>query len=252
MSMLSNLNYDASKSEDKDILGSGATTPSDVYLGTIKVAYYSKAASGAIAVNLDIALDAGRNHRETIYISNRKGEFTYTDSRTNEAKYLPGFVSIDSLCLLTVGQPLVNVDKQVETKTLNIYNFEQRKEIPTDVPVLMPLVGKRVKLGLLEVRENKTKKNDSTGKYNPINEPRQYNTIDKFFRESDDRTTEEIKAKIAKAEFINKWTEKHQGKLNDKYKEVSGTGNAGAPGGAFAGAAQSSGSSTPPADNPFM
>lgn len=116
----------------------------------------------------------------------------------------------------------------------------------------MPLVGKAIKLGILEVRENKSKKNDSTGKYEPTNEERTYNTIDKFFRESDERTTEEIKGQIAKAEFINKWREKNADKLQDKYKPVTGTGTAGAPGGAFAGAATPAAGGAAPTNNPFM
>lgn len=107
MSMLGNLQYDASKSEDKDVLGGGKTVTSNVYEAVIKSAYYSKAASGAIAVNIEATLKGGRDFRETIYISNKQGSFTYKDTRTNEEKYLPGFVAIDSLCLLTVGQPLV-------------------------------------------------------------------------------------------------------------------------------------------------
>lgn len=48
-------------------------------------------------------------------------------------------------------------------------------------------------------------------------------------------TVGEIIAKKTEAVFIKEWLDKWQGKPNDKFKAVTQSGNAGVPGGAFAG-----------------
>ena len=237
MSFLDSAEYDAGNAVEKDVVGGGfKTLTSDVYQFEILLAYFSKSAGGAKAVNLELKnVATGNKHRFTTYVSNKQGSIKYKDKQTGELKYLPGFQSMDSLCLLAAGKPLVTLQDLTETKTINLYNYELKKEVPTDVPMLMPLIGKVIKAGVLEVIENKNAKNQSTGQYEPTNEKRTSNELDKFFRDRDDMTVGEIIAKKPEATFIKEWLDKWQGKPNDKFKAVTQSGNAGVPGGAFAG-----------------
>ena len=255
MGFLSGVDYNAQDAVESDVLGGGFKPfTSDVYDFEIKLAYYTKAQSGAVALNLELVTPDGRRLRDQNYITNKEGGNKFKDKQTGEMKYLPGFLTADSLCLLAAGIPLVKVDEQVETKTINLYSYEQKREVPTDVPMLMPLIGKRIKAGVLERIENKSKKNQSTGVYEPINEKRTVNVISKFFRQRDDLTVAEIKARLTDPKFIKDWIAQWQGKPDDRYKEVTGQGSAGMPGGSFAGA----GSNTAPdgttgdQDNLFM
>ena len=119
--------------------------------------------------------------------------------------------------------------------------------------MLMPLVGKAIKAGILKRKENKTKKNDQTGVYENLADSRQFNTAVRFFRPRDSLTVAEILAKVTEPKFYKTWLQANQGKLDDKYKEVKAdNGNAGVPTGNFAGAGSNTTSSEPPADNPFM
>lgn len=252
MGFLSGVDYNAEEAVESDVLGGGFKPfTSDVYDFEIKLAYYTKAQSGAVALNLELETPDGRKLRDQNYITNKAGGNKYEDKKTKEKKYLPGFVTADSLCLLAAGMPLVKVDEQVETKTINLYNYEAKREIPTDVPMLMPLIGKRIKAGVLERIQNKQKKADN-GEYVDTNEKRTVNVIHKFFRQRDDLTVAEIRARISDAKFIKDWLAQYQGKPDDRFKEVTGQGNSGMPSGAFAGAGNAPDGTTGDQDNLFM
>lgn len=238
MSFLDSAEYEAGNAVEKDVVGGGfKSLPSGVYGFDVLLAYCGKSKGGAKFVQLELKeVDTDNKRRFTIYVSNKEGSIKYKNKKTGALEYLPGFLTIDSLCLLTVGKPLVQLQAQIEKKTINLYNFELKREVPTEVDMLMPLIGQRIKAGILETIENKSAKNPSTGVYEPINEKRTINEIDKFFRDRDDKTVGEIVGKKEKAEFIDTWKAKWDGVPNDKYKAVAQAGNSGVPGGAFAGA----------------
>ena len=238
MSFLDSAEYEAGNAVEKDVVGGGfKSLPSGVYGFDVLLAYCGKSKGGAKFVQLELKeVDTDNKRRFTIYVSNKEGSIKYKNKKTGALEYLPGFLTIDSLCLLTVGKPLVQLQAQIEKKTINLYNFDLKREVPTEVDMLMPLIGQRIKAGILETIENKSAKNPSTGVYEPINEKRTINEIDKFFRDRDDKTVGEIVGKKEKAEFIDTWKAKWDGVPNDKYKAVAQAGNSGVPGGAFAGA----------------
>lgn len=238
MSFLDSAEYEAGNAVEKDVVGGGfKSLPSGVYGFDVLLAYCGKSKGGAKFVQLELKeVDTDNKRRFTIYVSNKEGSIKYKNKKTGALEYLPGFLTIDSLCLLTVGKPLVQLQAQIEKKTINLYNFDLKREVPTEVDMLMPLIGQRIKAGILETIENKSAKNPSSGVYEPTNEKRTINEIDKFFRDRDDKTVGEIVGKKEKAEFIDTWKAKWDGVPNDKYKAVAQAGNSGVPGGAFAGA----------------
>lgn len=238
MSFLDSAEYEAGNAVEKDVVGGGfKSLPSGIYGFDVLLAYCGKSKGGAKFVQLELKeVDTDNKRRFTIYVSNKEGSIKYKNKKTGALEYLPGFLTIDSLCLLTVGKPLVQLQSQIEKKMINLYNFELKREVPTEVDMLMPLIGQRIKAGILETIENKSAKNPYTGVYEPTNEKRTINEIDKFFRDRDDKTVGEIVGKKEKAEFIETWKTKWDGVPNDKYKAVAQAGNSGVPGGAFAGA----------------
>ena len=213
--------------ESGDFLGSGGPMESGVYDATIKMAYSGASPKGAkfVAVHLDID---GREHRETIYVTNRAGENFYT--RDGKKVPLPGFTTANDLALLSTGQALSNQD--FEEKVIKLYDFNSRQEVPTKVPAITSMIGKTVKVGLLKVRENKNKLNEQTNQYEPTEEERVFNSIDKVFHAESGKTVSEFTAKMDEASFLPKWSDKWTGQLRDKYKKVeggsSGTGMPGA------------------------
>lgn len=251
MSFLTGVNIDAAAAVEQDTLGGRRLLTSDVYDSVIKLAYIVKSQSSK-AVGVKLVLEAGGQEvSDTFWFMNSKGEVQTV--KDGVAKPIFGYQQMESICLLAAGMNFQTVDSKIETRTIKVYNFEQKTEVNTDVQMLMPLIGKTIKAGIVERRENKTKKNDQTGVFDPIADERRFNTATKFFRSRDMLTVAEILAKSTEPKFHAEWIKAFQGKLDDRYKEVANnSGNAGAPAGAFAGAGANTASSQPPADNPFM
>lgn len=225
MSLLAGLTTDESIKESKDSVGGGFTAkPSGIYDAVVKVAYITVAASGAKAVNL-IADINGSEYRETIYITNKKGQNFYL-SEDGTKNYLPGFTTVNDLALLTTGQPLANA--ATENKVIKIWNKDQAKEVPTEVPCITALHGKPIRLGILEEITFKQVK-DGNGNYVDTAETRTSNVINKVFHASTGKTVNEYKAKTETAEFIGKWKDKWDGKPNDKTAGKTPKGSASAP-----------------------
>lgn len=223
--MFGKLNSDGLE-QAADRLGGGSVLETDLYTGTVKLAYAGKAASGAQSVTVMIDF-GGREYREAFWLTNKAGENYYADKANPGKKQpLPGFTSVDDLCLLTTGFPLS--EQTVEEKVVRIYDYEQRKEIPTNVPVLLDLVGKPISAGIVKQIVDKQKK-DTSGEYRNTGETRTENAVEKFFHADSSRTVNEIRDGIETGVFAGKWVEKNKGQTRNKAK--GSEGKAGVPGG---------------------
>lgn len=212
MSALAALKYDDDVKETKDTVGGGfSVRASGIYDATIKMAYLGKSSGGAMSLPCIFDID-GSEYRETLYLTSKDGKPYYTD-KDGAKQYLAGFLNGDALALLTTGKPLA--DCVTERKVVKLYNFEQKKDVPTEVDCLVGLLGGKVKLGVLQELSFKSVKQPD-GTYKETNETREANVIDKVFHATSGKTVNEFRAKVAEAEFMPKWAEKWTGKVKDK------------------------------------
>lgn len=205
--------------EAQDRLGGYQPLDTDVYDADIKVAYAGKSSGGAHSVTF-IADAGGREYRETFWITNKQGQ-NYFEAKDKDGKLtgkkqaLPGFTVVDDICLIATGSPLS--DQPTEEKVVKIYDPESRSEKPTGVPVLVDLVGKKVKLGIIRATENQTEK-DNSGNYVPKADgsTRDVNFVDKVFHPEQLMTVVEAKNGAEKATFHDSWIEKNRGITRDR------------------------------------
>lgn len=236
MNALANLSYDDNIAAEKDSVGGGFKLfDSNVYEATVKLAYIQKAESGAMGINMTFDID-GTEYKETLWVTSREGKNYYVDKNSGDKKYLAGFLNADAICCLAAKTPLAEMD--TENKMVKIYSADAGQEVPTKVDVLVDLIDKPIKLGLIKQTVIKQKKVD--GKYVDTNETRDENVIDKVFRASDNKTTAEIRAKAESGEFINAWKEKWEGQTKDRTKKKGAAAPAGKPGAPAAGARKGS------------
>jgi hypothetical protein len=225
MKMFGNLTTDGLE-EATDVLGGGGLVDTGVYPATVKLAYAGKSThseSQSVTVHLDIN---GREFRETFWVTNRNGDNSYADKKDPKKKHpLPGFTSVDDLCLVATGYGLA--DQTVEEKVVKLYDYDAKKELPQNVPVLTDLLGQEVLVAIVRQTVDKQKKNDA-GEYVNTGETREENVAEKFFHAESRRTVAEIRNKIEEPIFIDKWAEKNTGKARNKAKGAEG--NAGVPG----------------------
>jgi hypothetical protein len=233
-SLFGNLKSDGLEASTDNLGGGSFTRESDIYSGKIKMAYAGAAKSGARFVQLIVDLPDGKEYKETVYITNKAGENFYLNKSDNSKKVpLPGFTTIDDICLCATGKPLAEQD--AEEKIVKIYDFEAKAELPTSVPVLIELLGQDISLAILKVTENKQAKNAS-GVYEATAETRDINSIDKVFNTATQMTVVEARNKAEAPVFWDNWLERNKGKTRDKTSKV--TGNPGAPGAARSGPPQ--------------
>lgn len=235
MGMFANMTTDTLEKSTDSLGGNFDPVATDVYDAIIKVAYAGKSQrSNAQSITVHAALGE-QEFRETIWITNGQGENFYKDKQDPTKKRpMPGFTTVNDLCLLATGQDLSEQD--TEEKMVKIYNFEERKEVPTPVQVLTGLTNKEVKLGILRQIVDKQKQGDD-GKYHNTGETRTENVIDKVFHAETGRTVNEYLQNVESSEFLDAWVKKNQGKDRNKAKGTgsnSGAGSSGSghPGGA--------------------
>lgn len=195
--------------------GGGYQWESGVYDAAIKMVYLNQSAGGAVSFNIILENSSGKELRESFWIKSgdKKGNKTYYTSKDGKDRPLPGYSTANSMCIAATNDSLAKCMASAEKKTINIYNAEAGKEMPTERPVLMDLVKKSVKVAVHQITEDKTANNGS-GQYVPTGESRTVNEC-KFFGNSEGKTAEEIVGDKP-AVMFDKWAEKNTGVVIDK------------------------------------
>ena len=214
---------DVKLEEVKDSVGGGfSVLDTDIYKAKIKMAFLDVWGYGANYVALTLALENGKEYSENITITNKKGDTFYEKNGKNYP--LPGFVTIDDLCLVTLGVGLSEMDEHTEEKQVAVYDRDAGKEIPKVKQVLTGLLGKDVAVAIQKSIETKMDK-DGEGKYTiPTADTRESNSIEKIFEPESMMTTVEARAEKTEGEFHKVWLEKNQGKTRDKTHKSDATG----------------------------
>lgn len=241
MSLFGKLTNDGLE-ESQDRLGGFAPFESAIYTGTIKALYGGASAGGAQSVTL-VADFNGKEYKETFYVTNKKGQNYFLNKDDSSKKVpLPGFTVVDDICLIATGNPLAA--QETEDKVIKIYDYEQKKEVPTSVPMIMGALGQKISLGILKILENKnTKVGDD---YVPTAETREINNVDKVFHPEMKITVVEARAGQEEAKFWAGWEERNKGNTRDKRTIKDGeAGAASARPTRAAGAAPAAGGATP-------
>lgn len=199
------------KAEDK-LGGSGSyLIESGIYEATIKHAYAGESAGGALSVSFIFDVD-GKEHRETMYVTNKEKENFYLKGKKKCP--LPGFTTVNDICLIACGEPLSA--QESEPKVIKVYDYNLKAEANKEVPMLTNLIGKKVALGILRQIENKSKKNDATGKYEAVEETREINVIDKVFHPEAHLTVAEALANKTEPVFWDKWLKQNEGVVRNR------------------------------------
>lgn len=225
------------KSEDR--LGGFSILETDIYSGIVKAFYAGKSDGGAMNVTLILDIGGGKEYREEIYITNKKGENFFT--KDGKKMPLPGFTTVNDICLVTTEKELHELE--TEEKIIKVYDYDAKKEVPTAVQMVTEVLGKPLALGIQKVREFKQKKN-AQGVYEDTDETREVNTIQKVFHPTAKVTVPEAREGKTTGEFWDKWLTKNKGQVYDKTKGKGGSGDSSKP-------APAAGS-TPPASKPSL
>lgn len=209
---LENLNLPDSVEEEGDVLpGTGSyTLATGIYDMVCKLAYITESSGGATAVNFRFETpDGSQSHRETIYVTSgrAKGQKTYYTTKDGKQRPLPGFTQANELAIVMTGSKLGGLS--TEMKKVKLWDYDAQAEVPTDAKVIMDLINKPVKLGIVLKVENKRINAGTQDAPNWVDGPekREFNEIQKAFN-TDGLTSTEILAGNAEPAFLARWEER--------------------------------------------
>lgn len=231
MSLFGNLKSEGLEKAEDRVGGNFGVVDSDIYTVNIAAFYAGQSPKGARFVQIVGKLANGRELRQTVYITNQKGENFFKskdkDGKETGAKApLPGFTLINDICLITTGKELF--EQTDEEKTVKVYDTDLKKEVPKSVPMLTEVVGTQVKLAVQKVLENK---NEKVGdEYVATAETREVNEFVKAMHPEYNLTVLEAEQGADVPAFHVAWLEANKGKTRDKRSVKEGqAGAAGAP-----------------------
>jgi len=207
---------------ETDYIPSSGPLDSGIYESTITMAYQGVSKNGAAFIALTLESN-GRTHSEKVYVTSgdaKDNKATYTDKKSGKEKPLPGYLLGSSFANLAANKTLQ--DLTTEEKIVNIYDYEQKKDVPTKVQVFVDLLDAPVIVGLVKTIVDKTELNDS-GAYVATGETREQTQINKVFRASDKKTVAEALVQDSEANYIKNWEKRYTDTLKDNStKNVAG------------------------------
>lgn len=199
----------------RDVVPTGQyTVKSDIYTGVVKMAYGTQSARGALGVVLTLYLEElGKEFTETVWVTNRDGHNYYIDKESKKKRPLPGFTVINDLCGVTVESEISQVE--TELKLVPVYNYDEKKQVPTEVEVFTPLLGTKCHIAILESKVNKQQKN-AAGEYVAIADSHEVNSIEKIMHYPTKVTLREAEDGNGEPIYYSAWLEANRGKVIDK------------------------------------
>ena len=220
MQTLDFLNIDEGVESNEDFMpGGNFVLDTGMYPMVVDLAYLGESSGGAVSVTIHLKEVGGkRQHRETFYVTSGKAKGRKNTYEKNGVKHLlPGMEAVNQLATITAGKPLPGLTP--EEKTIKLWNFQERKELPTKVPALTQIIGATVLVALTKCAENKrTKVGDE---YIDTNERKEFNEVGKFLHEDRFSVAEKIGSATDTA-YYTRWTNSFDGDyVNDKFKPVA-------------------------------
>ena len=146
-----------------------------IYQGVVKYIYFTKTARGGDCANAVIDIN-GLTHTFPMYI-------TYADTKTPTKKVngktsvIPGYVQLNSLYYCACGKTVDQASQ--EQKSIMIYDWKSRKEVPTLVDCITDVMGKPIVVGIKKV--NKHKQAKVNGVYTPTTDTYFTNEVDRYY-----------------------------------------------------------------------
>jgi len=199
---------------------SSFTIPTGYYALKITAAYITDSGSSdSQGVTLAFTTDTGRMLRlgsnGTIWFRGKDGKVT-TEGKFGDTKgkIIPtyGYNQLEAICQAAAGKSFADAASSITERTVEVYGES------TQVPMILDLVGATVNMTVFERRANKQALVE--GKYTDTNEEVVTNELHRVLPEGM-FTVSEIEEGAAEPKYITNWLKKNEGKIQDKFKEVS-------------------------------
>jgi hypothetical protein len=208
-----------------DTLGGGFILNSGLYPMTIDLAYLGETEKGAKSVTLHFKTADGskKNFRNTIYLTSGKAKgqlYYYLGGKNKDKKIiLPDRQKAEQLSQITTGKEFS--DLSTELKTVKLWNFDAKAEVPTEVKVVTELLGKQILLGIRKIHQNKSVQ-DANGKWEDGPEEQTINDLHRVYF-PDGLSVDEKNKGVTTPTFVKTWEGKHTADyVEEQFKKLPG------------------------------
>lgn len=187
---------------------------SGVYLGTIKQAFLTMLKgkdAGVLNINMNWKLDIEGQERSfnNVFIAKMiNGQAVYYSEKDGKRTEYPAFGALRRHLDTLIGKSIFDEGVLTE-KTLPVYSFQEKKDVPTPVHSIDDIVGMTAAFGIMENHENGYKDPTKVVKSNSIE--RVWKLVDGV-----PFNAEEIRAGLDKPENCTAWQNSWSGKVNDR------------------------------------
>lgn len=221
---------EAAKTQTSDVRTLGVPA-SAVYGATCTAAYLlpNNFDSSATDMVFHFDLDSGYKHVEKMTVL-RNGSPMVQDKKTKKTVPMFTFLKASRLVgALTDGKTVEDVVGSIAKKQIALYDFDQKKDVNTEVQMIMDLVKKPVLLGLQRKIANKnqnTGEKDENGQtiWIPLAEKKETLVYGTSASKADRRSYVEMEAGTTAedATDLDTWEKRNKGKDWNAYKPVTG------------------------------
>lgn len=215
------INQDDSYEKVTEGLDSFHLLDSDMYKVRIKYGYLNQSEAGSLSLNLCVSL-LDHDNREVnlpgllLTGTNKKGNKNHYVK--NDKKYLFNtYVLADNISMLTTGKSIVKLP--TEKKIIKKYNYDDKKEVPTEVDMFPDLENQEIYMCIMHVETNKQRRRED-GTYATLSETKFLNRPEHVCSVDTGKTQIET-AESLEAEFGAKWVKKWKGKIKKEIKPAS-------------------------------
>lgn len=223
------LHFGTDVQESEISVGGSSWSVDDTHLTgrvILTAAYFTETQKGSTVLNLATADKEGNERSYSLIITNRNGETFYavkdrkTQKPTGEQRMLPGFQLANDICYATTGKSFQDNYKSCKKKTIDLMDWESRKEIPTEVLTMPTILKKPMLLGVIKLIDNKWKGGKA------LNEKRESNEIHIVFNK-DGLTSKEVRENETETKTKDKWVKywlegDNAPRVKDTYKHIEG------------------------------
>lgn len=222
---IKNLKIDSDVADESlDTLGGSFTLNTGLYAMRVDLAYVMESNGGATGVVVHYKPVDGGNMslRETYWVTSgrAKGQKNYYIDAKGRKRSLPGMLMANQVANITTGKDLGDLD--TEEKTVKLYDFTAKKEVPTKVEAITDMIGKEIAIGVHKVRENRRVQN-AEGEWVNGPQDRVFNEAHRVFY-PDGFTTTEKDAGASEPVFVKRWTDRYDANyVDDRYEPVQGS-----------------------------
>lgn len=204
------LNLNGVKSNEFEEGKTSSVLDTGLYQGLLKYVYLTEAKTGTVIANAVIEIN-GMSKTFPMYITYKENK-SPVKTVNGKPQTIPGYKQLNSLLYCACGKTFDQCTQ--EDKSIAIYDWDQKKEVPTMVPCIIDSMNTKIGVGIKKINKHKQAKVNNI--YVPTTETYLTNEVDRYYTVDGYLASE--KASGSEPKYAVSWKEKAGTVFEEKLK----------------------------------